>query len=345
MRLGVLDIGSNTVHLLLVDAHPGARPNAYADHKQQLSLIRHLDDQGAITTEGVDKLLLFIREAVSFAQRNGAEDMIAFCTSAIRESANGPEVLAKVTDETGVHLAELSGDQEAAMTYFAVRRWQGWHVEHLLNFDIGGGSFEIAYGTDELPSRAVSVPLGAARLTREFLSSDPPKGKQLRKLSGHIEAVLDDTLGHLGDSIQMPEHTVVTGTSKTFRSLARVAGAAPSSEGPFVTRTLKRKDLKYWIGKMSKMTVDQRAQLPGVSEIRAPQVLAGGMVAHAAMKYFGVKRLVICPWALREGLMMGRLDALLMEGVVGRDLDPWVGSLNLSSGAETPGFSLGVVSA
>lgn len=342
MRLGVLDIGSNTVHLLLVDAHPGARPTAYADHKRPLSLIQYIDDEGAIDRSGVDDLITFIKEAVAFAKRNGAEDMIAFCTSAIRDSPNGAAILDEVTSNTGVHLAELTGDQEAAMTYFAVRRWHGWHVEHLLNFDIGGGSLEISYGVDELPGRAVSVPLGAQRLTRDYLNDDPPKPKSLKKLRKHIDAVLEEQVPKFP---RLPKGVVVTGTSKTFRSLARIAGAAPYSEGPFVPRHLQLDDMRQWNSRLSAMTLEERAELPGVSNIRAPQVLAGGLVAERVMKAFGVERLLICPWALREGLIMGRLDALLMDGVIGRDLEPWVGSINLTPGSQSPGFSVGVVGA
>lgn len=341
MRLGVLDVGSNTVHLLLVDVHPGARPTDYADHKRRLSLIRYLDSEGNITESGICALVDFINDAVDFAQRNAAEDMVSFCTSAIRESTNGAEVLERVTRETGVHLAELSGDQEAAMTYFAVRRWHGWHVENLLNFDIGGGSFEISYGQDELPSRAVSVPLGAARLTKDWLSKDPPSPKQIKKLTHHVRSVIEAELEHFPE---MPSNLVVTGTSKTFRSLARVTGAAPDSEGPYIPRFMHRGDLKLWNHRMAAMTESERAELPGVTEIRAPQVLAGGIVAREAMRAFRVKKLQICPWALREGLLMGRLDALRMDGVIGRDLDPWVGPVNLTSGTTEPGLSFGVTS-
>ena len=341
MRLGVLDIGSNTVHLLLVDAFPGARPTAYADHKRPMSLIRHLDDDGAINEEGQRNLVEFINGAVAFAKANGAADMISFCTSAIRDAANGPEVLERITEETGVHLTMLSGDQEAAMTYFAVRRWHGWHVENLLNFDIGGGSFEMSFGTDELPSIAVSVPLGAQRLTREFLSElDPPDPEQIEALRDYINTVLKEYRPLFPK--KLPENTVVTGTSKTFRSLARLAGAAPSTEGLFVPRKLRLKDLTMWNQTMGLMTEEQRAQLPGVSDMRARQVLAGGMVAQAAMQAFKVKKLRICPWALREGLILGRLDALRLQGRVTETNDDWVEGVDLTSDDQRPGFSLGV---
>ena len=342
MRLGVLDIGSNTVHLLLVDAHPGARPAAYADHKRSLSLVQHLDGEGRIDESGQSELVSFIQEAVAFAMENRAEDMIAFCTSAIRESANGAEVLERVTRETGVHLAELSGDQEAAMTYFAVRRWQGWDVGSILNFDIGGGSFEIAYGIDELPSHAVSLPLGAGRLTLDWLPGDPPTPKSVKRLRKHIRGMIAEAWEGF-PPITAP--VLVTGTSKTFRSLARITGAAPSAAGPFVKRHLRAEDLKLWMHRLAAMTAEDRAELPGVSEVRARQMLAGALVAEAAMDQFGVSVVEICPWALREGLIMNRLDALMLDGVLGRDGAPGVvGHVNLNPDPTLPGFSVGVTS-
>lgn len=344
MRLGVLDIGSNTIHLLLVDAFPGARPSAYADHKRSMSLIQHLDDDGAISEDGQRNLIEFVNGAVAFAKANGAADMISFCTSAIRDAANGRQVLERIGGETGVYLTVLSGDQEAAMTYFAVRRWHGWHVENLLNFDIGGGSFEMAFGTDELPAKAISVPLGAQRLTKEFFDeSDPPTSNQVEALNDYIHTVLDDYRGMFPK--KLPDSTVVTGTSKTFRSLARLSGAAPSTDGLFVPRKLRRKDLGMWIETMTNMSEAQRAQLPGVSDVRARQVVAGGMVAQAAMEVFKVKKLSICPWALREGLILGRLDALRLQGRVAQpNGDTWVEGVDLASDDQRPGFSLGVAS-
>lgn len=335
MRLGVLDIGSNTVHLLLVDAHPGAKPTPYADHKRSLPLIQYLTEDGAITAEGQDELISFIAEAVEFARRKTAEDMMAFCTSAIREAANGPEVLERVRAETGVHLEELTGDQEAAMTYFAVRRWNGWGAGAILNFDIGGGSLEIAYGEDELPTQAVSVPLGAGRLTRDFLPEDPPSPTSVKRMRKHIEA----TLAVARASFPAPATPLcVTATSKTFRSLARLTGAAPSGDGPYVRRLLSADDLQRWVPRLECMASAERADLPGISEVRSRQVFAGAMVALTAMRTFGVGELTICPWALREGLVLNRLDGLMLEGHVDVEGErPGVGHVNLNREALVPG--------
>ena len=310
MRLGVLDIGSNTVHLLLVDAHPGARPAPFASHKRPLQLVSYLDAGGAISDAGQDELIGFVNEAWDFARRHGAQDLLAFSTSAIRESANGTEVLDRVHRETPVHLEELSGGDEAAMTFLAARRWYGWGAGSILDLDIGGGSFEMAMGPDELPAIARSLPLGAGRLTRDWLAEDPPTPKSAKKLRKYIRGLVRETAEEFG-AVGRPD--LVTGTSKTFRSLARIAGAAPSAAGPFVPRQLTLEDLSLWTKRLGAMSSKDRAGLDGVSALRAPQMLAGALVAQAAMEAFDVPVLKICPWALREGLILRRFDTLRFE--------------------------------
>ncbi|MFI5085779.1 MAG: Ppx/GppA phosphatase family protein, partial [Actinomycetales bacterium] len=306
----VLDIGSNTVHLLLVDAHPGAKPVPFASHKRSLSLVRYLDSAGNITKPGQDELIDFVLEAWEFAAKHRAEDVLAFCTSAIREAANGVAVLARVEHETTIRLVELSGRDEAAMTFFAVRRWFGWGAGTILDLDIGGGSFEMAIGRDELPELAASVPLGAGRLTGDWLPEDPPTARSVRELRHYIRETLRGPVDLLA-GLDAPH--VVTGTSKTFRSLARITGAAPSSMGPHVRRELLRADLGLWAQRLTAMSAGDRVHLPGVSEARARQLLAGALVAEAALELFKVDRLLICPWALREGLILRRLDQLVFD--------------------------------
>ena len=177
MRLGVIDVGSNTVHLLVVDAHAGASPVPYHSERSTLRLMRFLDDDGAIVEEGQRLLIEAIGGAAATVAEIGVDDVISTATSAIREAANGEEVLARIARETGVELQVLSGDDEARITMLAVRRWFGWSAGEILLFDIGGGSFEIAQGADEYPDAQVSLPLGAARATARFLRGDPPEAR------------------------------------------------------------------------------------------------------------------------------------------------------------------------
>ncbi|MEU6668559.1 Ppx/GppA phosphatase family protein [Streptomyces sp. NPDC046727] len=305
MRLGVLDVGSNTVHLLVVDAHPGARPLPAHSHKAELRLAQLLDDSGAIGDDGIEKLIDVVRDALQAAEDKGVEDLLPFATSAVREATNADDVLKRVADETGVRLQVLTGAEEARLTFLAVRRWFGWSAGKLLVLDIGGGSLEIAYGIDEEPDAAVSLPLGAGRLTAGWLPGDPPDPDAVRALRRHVRAEIARTVGEF-TRFGAPDHVVAT--SKTFKQLARIAGAARSADGLYVQRELKRESLEAWVPRLAGMTVEQRSELPGVSDGRAGQLLAGALVAEGAMDLFGVENLEICPWALREGVILRRLD-------------------------------------
>ncbi|MET7678888.1 Ppx/GppA phosphatase family protein [Streptomyces sp. NPDC005423] len=305
MRLGVLDVGSNTVHLLVVDAHPGARPLPAHSHKAELRLAQLLDADGAIGPEGVDKLVAVVHEALQAAEDKGVEDLVPFATSAVREATNADDVLARVRAETGVELKVLTGAEEARLTFLAVRRWFGWSAGKLLVLDIGGGSLEIAYGIDEEPDTTVSLPLGAGRLTAGWLPGDPPGTDAIRALRRHVRAQIARTVGEFS-RFGAPDHVVAT--SKTFKQLARLAGAARSTDGLYVQRELKRESLEAWVPRLAGMTTAQRAELPGVSEGRSGQLLAGAIVAEGAMDLFGVETAEICPWALREGVILRRLD-------------------------------------
>ncbi|MEU4509598.1 Ppx/GppA phosphatase family protein [Nonomuraea wenchangensis] len=307
MRLGVLDIGSNTVHLLVVDAHRGARPIPAYSHKEELRLTEYLGEDNRLAERGVERLCAFVKEAVELAEDKGVEDLLAFATSAVREAANGEEVLARVEDGCGVHIEVLSGRDEARLTFLAVRRWFGWSSGRLLAFDIGGGSLEIAAGVDEEPDVAVSLPLGAGRLTRDWFTADPPSAEEVRRLRRHVRTEVARTVGSVA-RYGRPDRAVAT--SKTFKQLARIAGAAPTHEGLYVPRRLTRQDMADWVTKLAGMSTAERARLSGVSEGRAAQLAAGALVADAAMDLFEVDSLEVCPWALREGVILRRLDLL-----------------------------------
>ena len=173
--------------------------------------------------------------------------------------------------------------------------------------DIGGGSLEIASGLDEEPDSAVSLPLGAGRLTRDWLPGDPPSATDVRKLRRHVRAEIATMVGPLLRN-GPPNHAVAT--SKTFRQLARAAGAAPSSEGQYVRRVLKHTDVIALAERLPLLTRAEREELPGVSVGRAHQLAAGAIVADAAMDLLGLADLEICPWALREGVILRQLDLL-----------------------------------
>jgi exopolyphosphatase / guanosine-5'-triphosphate,3'-diphosphate pyrophosphatase len=311
MRLGVLDVGSNTVHLLVVDAHRGGHPTPMHDDRSVLRLAEHVGTDDLLSKAGEKALLRAVQEACDQAEKQRVDEFMGLVTSAIREADNGLEVLDRIRARTGVDLQVLSGEDEARLTFLAVRRWFGWSAGQLRVLDIGGGSLELAAGLDEDPEVAISLPLGAGRMTRRYLPDAQDGGRPdlaaLRKLDAHAADLLRPAAKKLR-AAGRPE--LVAATSKTFRTLARLTGAAPYSAGLRVHRELRLESLEQLIGFISRIESGALAELQGVSPDRAHQVPAGAVVARSAMRALDVPCVRICPWALREGVILRRLDSL-----------------------------------
>ena len=274
--------------------------------KSSLRLAESIDDSGKLTRRGADKLVETVDEFARIATSSGCADLMAFATSAVRDAKNSDEVLARVRSQTGVDLQVLTGVDESRLTFLAVRRWYGWSAGRIINLDIGGGSLELSTGVDEAPDIALSLPLGAGRLTREWLPDDPPGRRRVAML----REWLDTELVQAGKSVlEAGPPDLAVGSSKTFRSLARLTGAAPSAAGPRAKRTLTANGLRQLIAFISRMTTADRAELEGVSAERAPQIVAGALVAEASMRAMSLESVDICPWALREGVILRRLDS------------------------------------
>ncbi|AGF71414.1 Ppx/GppA phosphatase [Corynebacterium halotolerans YIM 70093 = DSM 44683] len=303
-------MGSNTVHLVAVDARNGGHPTPMSDWKTSLRLVELINDDGAIDERGVKKLSKAVGEAAELAGTLGCSEIMPFATSAVRSAANSDEVLDRVEEETGVRLRILSGADEARLTFLAVRRWYGWSAGRITNLDIGGGSLELSTGSDEEPDVAVSLDLGAGRLTHRWFDTDPPARKKVNLLRDYIDAELADATRQMR---AFGPAGLAVGTSKTFRTLARLTGAAPSSEGPYVKRTLTAPGLRQLIAFITRMTAADRAELEGISSDRSHQIVAGALVAEASMRALGLEKLEICPWALREGVILRRIDTGLPQ--------------------------------
>ena len=301
MRLGVLDVGSNTIHLQVMDAHVGARPTPTTNFKIELRLTEYLESNGRVSDVGISLLFAAIEKSLAHAKEFNTQEILAFATSALREAKNGAAIVSRINENFDVDLQILSGQDEARLTFLAVRRWLGWSAGKLLVLDIGGGSLELALGEDESPSAALSFALGAARLTRDFLIGDPYSSKSISSLESHATQLLRNSLPN---SIKNHGADRSVATSKTFRTLARLAntwyGDSPKS--------LESNALIGMIPRLSEMSNSQRSALPGVSASRAPQILAGAIVAQEVMEILNINELEICPWALREGLILKWLD-------------------------------------
>lgn len=310
MRLGVLDVGSNSAQLQVVDVYPGAPPLPTYAVKAPTLLGEAFEPDGSIGDVGMDRVVRAVASAMANVRKFNVERLYAFGTSALRDATNRDEIVDRIEQSAGIRPQFLSGEDEARLTYLAVHRWYGWSAGRLLVLDIGGGSMEIVLGRDADPELAVSLPLGAGRLTRKHLHGDPPTRSEVKEARHHIR----DTLREVADRLRWEgDPGRVVGTSKTFKQLARLAGAPPQRKGPFVRRTLTATDLADWIPRLTAMPADERAVLRGVSRPRARQILAGALVAKAALDALDVDRVEVCPWALREGILLHYLQSTLDE--------------------------------
>lgn len=306
MRIGVLDIGSNAAQLQVVEVYPGAPPLPTHAVKRPTLLAEAFTADGAIDPAGAHRVVAAVREVMEAARGLAIDELYAVATSAVRDATNRDELIACIEREAGLRPQFLSGEHEAELVYHAAHQWYGWSAGRLLVLDIGGGSMEIVFGRDAVPDVAVSLPLGAGRLTRAFLPDDPPTRKQLSALRRHVR----DALREVADRLVWEGGPVrAVATSKTFKQLARLAGAPPQRKGPFVRRRLNAEDIKAWIPRLAALPAAERAKLRGVSEPRARQILAGAIVARAAMTALDIRTLDVCPWALREGVLLRHLEA------------------------------------
>jgi exopolyphosphatase/guanosine-5'-triphosphate,3'-diphosphate pyrophosphatase len=303
-RLGVLDIGSNTIHMLIVDAASGSRPDPEASTKSTVRLMQYLKEDGCIKKAGIEAILAGVDQGMKLAEEYNVTQLLPMATSAIREAPNGSKILQQIEQHIGRGVVVLSGNDEARLTFLAARRWYGWDAGRLLVLDIGGGSLEVALGADEDPSLALSVPAGAGRVTRELLPEGMANAKELESVREKVRDIMTP-VAKAFDSEKSPDHAVAT--SKTFRSLARLAGnivQTPSGDSWIMTRA----QLDDWIPRLAAISPEQRVALPGITVERTVQIVGGGIVASEIMRMLDVEQVEICPWALREGSILRWLD-------------------------------------
>jgi exopolyphosphatase/guanosine-5'-triphosphate,3'-diphosphate pyrophosphatase len=289
------------VHLQIVDTSPGARPNPTFNYKEELKLTQYISEDNLVSDEGIEKLRSSIKRAIEQSASVQTQELLPFATSALREASNGEEIINSINKDFKIDLQVLSGEEEAKLTFLAARRWFGWSSGRLLVIDIGGGSLEMAVGVDESPEIATSLPLGAARLTKNFLKGDPYTDKSIRALRDHIENKLEQILPSL---VKHQDTDRAIATSKTLRTLARLSGDWFDGSG----KNISVEAIRKISAKLSEMDESTRAKLPGVSENRASQIVAGAFVAESVMRNLDIKELEICPWALREGVVLKWMD-------------------------------------
>lgn len=312
MRVAAIDLGSNSFHLLVVDASADGHFVPLARDKEVLRLGDMVTREGRITEPGVVKVIATIQRFKSQADSLGVTELMASATSAIRDADNGGEVIDAIYAATGVRVGLLSGIEEARLVFQAVRASVVIDPGPALCLDLGGGSLEVMVGGAEGLLRAATLPLGVGRLTTELVRDDPPSADDARRLRQRLTA----TLSPVAEEMSELRSSMAVGTSGTLSDLARMCVARRTGLVPEEMNhvTFTREELDELHADIMSSTVAQRAKMPGLDARRADQMPAGSMVAVVAMELFGIRELTMSAWALREGIVLeviGRADPAL----------------------------------
>jgi exopolyphosphatase/guanosine-5'-triphosphate,3'-diphosphate pyrophosphatase len=301
-QAGVLDVGCHSALLTVVRRRPGTVLEPVLSHKVRLRLHETLDRKGRLDEAGVKSVERAVAEAVAADPRLRGPDVYAFATSVIRDAPNRDEIIARVARTTGTRLCVLPGEEEARLAYVAARQWAGPTVGQLLVLDIGGGTVEIASGVAEQPGATHSLPLGARRITRDWLpAGTAPTQRRLAEIRQHLCRSLQAVPG----LPQAEPGGRVLACSKTFEQLARLTAA--QGKAPRNRRQLALPELRASVFLLAGTGPSRRAKLPGISRHRAEQSLAGALIAESLMEACGAEHVEICPWSTREGLLLERL--------------------------------------
>jgi exopolyphosphatase/guanosine-5'-triphosphate,3'-diphosphate pyrophosphatase len=304
MKLGLLDIGSTAARLELVDLDRDTLPRAEWSSKSRTHLAEHTLPDGFVLPEGVDSAVRAVEKCLRTVDGREPDALVPYGTSAVRDAANCDELRERLSAAVGQRIGVLSPEVEAALTYRAAHRWHGRPPEVITTVDVGGGTTDVVRGTGQEPDQIASLPLGAARLTRQYLGDDPPNAAQVEELTA---AVRERTRAAL-KPFASGERGEVLAQSKMLRQLAVLAESTEQRVARHPDRLI-RSGVVRWLPRLAELDQHHRAALPGISRSRARRVLAGAIVVDAVLDELGADSAEVCPWGLREGLVFRFVEA------------------------------------
>ncbi len=315
MKLAAIDIGSNSIKLVIVDAVASDSFAVLARQKESVRLGRQTLREGFLSSEAIERAAECVKQFRSMAEARGAERLFVIATAAVREASNATEFIKEVKTRTGVRVEILSGIEEARLIGLAAAHGCGAGRDaSLINIDIGGGSTEISLVRDGIPLTLYSIKVGAVGLTELFLAANPPKSKELKALREEIRAALERPSRELGEE----SWQIATGTSGTILSIGEALNY--SDDAIHLTDAaqpagmeINFNRLEQFNERMAALNVTQRRAYPGISAQRAEIIVAGGQILEGVMRALNLKSLRTCAWALREGVIIDRLREMESE--------------------------------
>jgi exopolyphosphatase/guanosine-5'-triphosphate,3'-diphosphate pyrophosphatase len=315
MKVAAIDVGSNSIKLVVVDAAASDSFAVLAREKETVRMGRNTLRRGHLSAATIERAADCIKRFRSIAEARGAERIFAVATASVREARNSRQFIKEIDRRTGVRVSTLSAIEEARLIGIAAAQGCAARGASLINIDIGGGSTEISLMNDGAPGSLFSVKLGAVGLTERYLSSDPVKPKELLPLIEEVRAAMERPSRELrGTRWQQ-----ASGTSGTIISIGealrlrtseedrRAQGAQPAGDEIVLSK------LARFNSRMAELTMAERRAIPGISAQRSEIIVAGGQILEGAMRALGINLIRTCAWALREGVLIDRLREIEAE--------------------------------
>lgn len=314
--LAAIDVGTNSIHMAVVKIQPSIPAFSIIDREKATVRLGDRDRRtGRLTPEASERAIAALKRCQEIAKSHGAEAVIAVATSAVRESPNGHAFLHQVERETGLIIDLISGPEEARRIYLGVLSGMEFNGQPHVMIDIGGGSTELILGDGQEPRSLSSTKVGAVRLTREFVNTDPISPSEFGYLQAYVRGMLERSVDEVLSHLRPDETARMVGTSGTIETLAIIharekLGGVPM---PLNGYEFSLKDLRELLNRLRKLNYAERAAVPGMSDRRSEIIVAGALILQEAMSLLGIESITICERALREGVVV---DWMLTHGLI-----------------------------
>ncbi|NET43888.1 Ppx/GppA phosphatase family protein [Okeania sp. SIO2B3] len=304
--LAAIDMGTNSLHLVVVKIDPTLPAFTIIDRDKETVRLGDCETNGNLKAEVMDRAIATLDRFQKIAKSANAEQIITVATSAVREAPNGTTFLNKIADELDLYVNLISGQEEARRIYLGVLSAMEFNNKPHVIIDIGGGSTELILGDGNAARTLSSTKVGAVRLTKEFVTTDPISKIEFAYLRAYIRGLLERPTEELLANIQKGERPKLVGTSGTIEALATIHayekfGNAPTSLAGY---QFSLAELEGLVNKLKKMSVSDREDIPGMSQRRSEIILAGALVLQEAMSLLGMESITVCERSLREGVIV-----------------------------------------
>jgi exopolyphosphatase/guanosine-5'-triphosphate,3'-diphosphate pyrophosphatase len=302
MRIAAIDIGTNSVHMIVVRVRADLSFEIIDREKVMVRLGAGGLDGRALTPEAMGGALQALSKFKRLAESHRVDEIVAAATSATREAENGGEFLLEIERQTGIRPRVISGTEEARLIHLAAVYGVDVGSARAVVIDIGGGSVEVTLGTGTSVQLARSFKIGVIRLTERFVESDPLSGREERKLVQHVTGEID----RYCEQISAVGFDRVIGTSGTILSIGVVASTAERGTPPKEVRNLRvaAKHIHRLRKDVTRLELEERLAIPALDPRRADLVVAGAVLLDEVLRRLGAEELTLCDLALREGLII-----------------------------------------